>query len=86
MTADKIKEIEQKYDMWAVDYNLTPQDIEWLIEQAKLNKGYRRQIGDMNKKISKQRKQIKGADRKIIKLVRTINFIKYGDPDRTMWK
>ena len=29
-----IKEIEQKYDMWADDYNLTPQDIEWLIKQA----------------------------------------------------
>lgn len=34
MAADKIKEIEQKYDMWAEDYNLTPQDVEWLIKQA----------------------------------------------------
>ena len=34
MTADKIKEIEQKYDMWADDFNLDPQDVEWLIEQA----------------------------------------------------
>lgn len=34
MTADKIKEIEQKYDMWADDYNLNPQDVEWLIKQA----------------------------------------------------
>lgn len=29
-----IKEIEQKYDMWADDYNLNPQDVEWLIKQA----------------------------------------------------
>ena len=36
MTKDKIKEIEQEYDMWADDYNLDPQDVEFLIKQAKL--------------------------------------------------
>ena len=34
MTKDKIKGIEQKYDMWADDFNLDSQDVEWLIEQA----------------------------------------------------
>lgn len=33
MSKNKIKEIEQKYDMWADDYNLNPQDVEWLIKQ-----------------------------------------------------
>lgn len=34
MSKERLKEIQEKYDMWADDYNLTPQDIEWLIEQT----------------------------------------------------
>lgn len=31
---ERLKEIQEKYDMWSNDFNLTPQDIEWLIEQT----------------------------------------------------
>lgn len=36
-----IKEIEQKYDMWTDDFNLDPQDVEWLIEQAERAQDYK---------------------------------------------
>lgn len=32
---ERLKEIEQKYDMWSDNYNLNPQDVEFLIKQAK---------------------------------------------------
>ena len=51
---------------------------EWLIEQAELNEKYRKQITDMNKTISEQRKQIKGKVENINKKQRYINFLKYG--------
>ena len=34
MIKERLKEIQEKYDMWVGDYNLTPQDVEWFIEQA----------------------------------------------------
>src|SRR5690625_5289407 len=34
MSKERLKEIQEKYDMWADDFNLDPQDVEWLIKQA----------------------------------------------------
>lgn len=34
MIKERLKEIQEKYDMWSNDFNLDPQEIEWLIKQA----------------------------------------------------
>lgn len=69
---------EEKEETFITFAPLDIRRVEWLVEQVELNEKYRRQISDMNKTISEQRKQIKGKTENINKKQRYINFLKYG--------
>ena len=46
MSKERLKEIKEKYDMWSDDFNLDPQDVEWLIEQTELGISQQEQFHD----------------------------------------
>ena len=54
-----LREIEQKYDMWVDDYNLTPQDTEWLIEQAERAQKNAQDLEDMDRQLYSEQQQNK---------------------------
>lgn len=55
---EQLREIERKYDMWADDYNLDPQDVECLIKQAKLGIVQQEQFHDYQTKNLRLQKRV----------------------------
>lgn len=58
MSKERLKEIQEKYDMWADDYNLDPQDVECLIKQAKLGIVQQEQFHDYQTKNLRLQKRV----------------------------
>lgn len=52
-----LKEIQEKYDMWADDFNLEPEDVEWLINQAKRADKNAQDLHDMDLQLASEQKQ-----------------------------
>jgi|GEM_PF-2047476 len=76
--SERLEDIKERFMKYEYDYNLSGEDVEWLINQAERAEKNAQDLGDMDKQLASEQRRIRELKEENQRFKKALEF--YADP------